>query len=75
MGTFPAGLSPRGAAFDGSKIWIADSAQNALTVIVPPEFQAPSDPQLGPAQVITQRAPPTPGASVMGVLHLLVDDE
>jgi YVTN family beta-propeller protein len=75
MGTFPGGLGPRGAAFDGSKIWIADSAQNALTIIVPPEFQAPSDPQLGSAQVITQQAPPSPGASLTGVLHLLVDDE
>jgi YVTN family beta-propeller protein len=74
MGTFPTGLNPRAAAFDGDKIWIANSGQNALTVIVPPEFQAPDAPQLGPAQVITQQVA-TPGVSLTGVFHLLVDDE
>jgi YVTN family beta-propeller protein len=74
MGTFPGGSAPRGAAFDGSKIWIADSYAPTLTIIVPPEFQAPSDSELGTAQVITQQAT-TPAASLTGVFHLLVDDE
>jgi DNA-binding beta-propeller fold protein YncE len=74
MGTFPTGLNPRAAAFDGNKIWIANSGQNTLTVIEPPEFQAPNAPQLGSAQVITLQAS-TPGVSLTGVFHLLVDDE
>jgi hypothetical protein len=61
--------------FDGSKIWIADSYGPTLTIIVPPEYQAPNDPALGSPQVITQQALPTPGASLAGVFHLLVDDE
>jgi hypothetical protein len=55
-------------------VWIANSGQNALTTIVPPEFQAANNQQLGPAHVIAQRSP-TPGVSLTGVFHLLVDDE
>ena len=86
MGTFPTGRNPRAAAFDGSKIWIANSGQNTLTIIVPPEFQTAANtqpvdaavgwgrPAAGWAQTITQQAP-TPGVSLVGMFHLLLDDE
>jgi hypothetical protein len=75
MGTFPTGAGPRAVAFDGSKIWIANSSQNTVTIIVPPEFEAANTRALGPVHTITQRALPTPGASLTGVFHLLVDDQ
>jgi hypothetical protein len=76
MGTFSTGTSPRAAAFDGSKIWIANSGQNTLTIIVPPE--SPGTPQLvaaaGSPTVVTQSAP-TPSVSLVGMFHLLLSDE
>ena len=82
MGTFPTGKSPRAAAFDGSKIWIANSGQNTLTIIVPPESltnQTDASTQqirvsAGPPTVVTRSAP-TPTVSLLGVFHLLLNDE